>query len=617
MAHSAMKWDLVPSKDPQHLDTLIPAALNPAKTSDITPTRPPVHIVKRFEFVHARASQSVAIHDTATNRLHMFTKGSFERVRHLSAPDSLPPNYDQVSAQFAQEGCYVLSIAHRDLGVVGTDIEIETVRGWSREQLEAHARFLGLVLFRNKLKEDTADAIAELKGGDTRSVMITGDNALTGVFIARQCGMIGEGQRVLLGDVVAGGVGWRDVDNGEEVDVEEAIRDRRFKPVELAITGRAFEVLVGSGKMKEYLLDTRIFARMTPNDKVKCVQLHMERGITVSPRPLFCIRTYGRLLAHPPAMCGDGGNDCGALRAAHVGIALSEAEASIVSPFSTNIRSVQQCVELLRQGRSALATSFAGYKFLILYGETMAWFELLMFYFTVIAPQPIWIMIDGFITVCMTYAITQSQPAKVLGPRRPTARLLGPYTLFSTIGVIFINFWFVVCSIVWLFRQPWYLCNEFDGTAVDASKWWLIGDNYEAEVIALVVVFQFFNSAAIYNWGIIFRRAWWRNYLLVFFWAACFVSTSFLVLADPNPYSCIVGAIFKPLFYFCARTKHSKNYRDRSRIFTDSIRFSHPGPIFPILPVPHQLRHGLGPPRQARLSPSRLEDGRLQFAARA
>lgn len=54
-----------------------------------------------------------------------------------------------------------------------------------------------------------------------------------------------------------------------------------------------------------------------------------------------------------------------------------------------------QCVELLKQGRSALATSFANYKFLIFYGECMAFWELLMFYFTVIAYQPIWITIDG------------------------------------------------------------------------------------------------------------------------------------------------------------------------------------------------------------------------------
>lgn len=174
-------------------------------------------------------------------------------------------------------------------------------------------------------------------------------------------------------------------------------------PTELAVTGAAFERLcatcpdlsnrpdlvagIASATTSEsaqsglsygelLLLSIRIFARTTPMMKEKIVKMHISRGLIVG-------------------MCGDGGNDCGALRAAHTGVALSTAEASVVSPFTAATKSVRAVVDLLREGRCALATSFAGYKFLITYGQIFPVVKLCCFYFGSIMPEMDYIMIDG------------------------------------------------------------------------------------------------------------------------------------------------------------------------------------------------------------------------------
>ena len=55
---------------------------------------------------------------------------------------------------------------------------------------------------------------------------------------------------------------------------------------------------------------------------------------------------------------GDGANDCAALKTADVGISLSEAEASIAAPFTSQEQNITCVITLLREGKAALATSF-------------------------------------------------------------------------------------------------------------------------------------------------------------------------------------------------------------------------------------------------------------------
>jgi cation-transporting ATPase 13A3/4/5 len=72
-----------------------------------------------------------------------------------------------------------------------------------------------------------------------------------------------------------------------------------------------------------------VYARTKPNDKAKIVSLYQHLGHTV-------------------LMCGDGANDCGALKQADVGLSLSQAEASISAPFTSNVINISAVVELIK-----------------------------------------------------------------------------------------------------------------------------------------------------------------------------------------------------------------------------------------------------------------------------
>ena len=74
------------------------------------------------------------------------------------------------------------------------------------EQAESGLQFLGLVIFENKLKPGTTPAIQTLRAAHFACRMITGDNPLTAVSVARECGLINPAAQVFSPIFVRGGL---------------------------------------------------------------------------------------------------------------------------------------------------------------------------------------------------------------------------------------------------------------------------------------------------------------------------------------------------------------------------------------------------------------------------
>ncbi|KAJ1954149.1 hypothetical protein EC988_002587 [Linderina pennispora] len=131
-----------------------------------------------------------------------------------------------------------------------------------------------------------------------------------------------------------------------------------------------------------------------------------------------------------------------------------------------------------------------------------------------------------------------SGPAKKLAPYRPTTRILGPQMLASVGGIALINWIFSAMAYVWLFQQPWFRCNEHASAEVDVTKWWLLGDNYEASILSFVSTFQFINNGFVVNYGHLYRARWYKNYSLLVIWAFLMTFVSYMLLANPNRVGC-------------------------------------------------------------------------------
>ncbi|MFH0887213.1 MAG: cation-translocating P-type ATPase, partial [bacterium] len=207
------------------------------------------------------------IHKHPQEGFVIFTKGALEGILELceskycggkiqALSDAEKYEILNKNKEFASAGLRVLGFAYKKLTKLPNTIHDNTI--------ENELVFLGFCGMIDPPREETAASIQKCKSARINPIMITGDNKLTALAIAKAIGMATDASQMM---------------DGMEL---ESIENERLSRI---------------------IDKIKIFARVSPEHKTKIVKALTERG-------------------HIVAMTGDGVNDAPALKQAHIGVAM-------------------------------------------------------------------------------------------------------------------------------------------------------------------------------------------------------------------------------------------------------------------------------------------------------
>ena len=212
---------------------------------------------------------------------NLFTKGSLEAI--LSRCSSLLENGKvkkitkddkekilKIEEDMSLEALKVLALAYKENLPTYQDEE-----KYLQEEND-HLIFVGLLAMKDPARKDVKEAILKCKSAKIRPIMITGDSLDTALAIAREVGIIEEGEKGIL---------------GSELD--------KMTPKEL----------------KKCVNEYNVFARVSPDHKYLLVDALERQGKVV-------------------AMTGDGVNDAPALELANVGIGMGASGTDVTKSVS-------------------------------------------------------------------------------------------------------------------------------------------------------------------------------------------------------------------------------------------------------------------------------------------
>ncbi|XP_021065072.1 probable cation-transporting ATPase 13A5 isoform X3 [Mus pahari] len=502
-----------------------------------------ITILRQFPFSSGLQRMSVIAQLAGDLHLHVYMKGAPEMVARFCRSETVPKNFPQELRNYTVQGFRVIALAHKTLKME----KLSDVDHLAREKVECELAFLGLLIMENRLKKETRPVLKELSEARIRTVMVTGDNLQTAITVAKNSEMIPVGSQVIIveanepGDLVPASVTWQLVGTQEPgsgkkdtyIDIgNSSVPDG--KGYHFAMSGKSYQVLFHHfySMLPQILVNGTIFARMSPGQKSSLVEEFQKLNYYVG-------------------MCGDGANDCGALKMAHAGISLSEQEASVASPFTSKTANIECVPHLIREGRAALVSSFGVFKYLTMYGIIQFIGTSLLYWQLQLFGNYQYLLQDVAITLMVSLTMSINHAYPKLAPYRPAGQLLSPQLLLS----VFMNSCFTcivqVCTFLSVKQQPWY-CEVYKysecflvkqsnlSTNMSLDRNWTGNAtlvpasvlSFEGTTLWPIVTFNCISAAFIFSKGKPFRKPIYTNYLFSLLLTSAVGLTIFILFSD-------------------------------------------------------------------------------------